>query len=596
MFRSTILATELLLTAVPTASAGNSLLAASRDGKTVLATNRDNDSVSVVDVATRKVIREIPVGRLPESVAWIGDGPLAVVTAYLEDAVAIIDTSDGKLVKKIPIGPEPYGVVVDKAGKRAYVTNEYPGVVTVVDLDSRSVVNTIAVGPFVRGLALSNDEKLLYVTHFYTAAMSAVDLASGAVVDHWKQQSAADNLARQVAVHPTKPYAYLPHLRSRTTQAHGAGSIFPYLTVLDLVPPSPDKRRRHPVAMDQFNDARVTCNPWEVAIHPDGERCYVVYAGTNDLNVCRLMDDGQTYVERPSGRSLFEVGKNPRAVACSPDGKSVFVLNALDFTLAIYDADPFRLRAEVTLCKPKLSPQIVRGMELFNLADNPMSRLSWISCSSCHPDGDHDGRVWRQPEGMRRSTHFFGMSRTTPLHWSADRDEVQDFEHTIRGPLMQGSGLLRGRLPAALGEPLAGRSKDLDALAAYCNSLEAPISPHTLPGGELSDAAKRGRALFHSEKTGCATCHSGPDFTDRKRHDVGTGRGDRFEKMGFEYDTPSLVRVYRNPSWLHDGSAPTLEAVLTNNPGDKHGRTSHLTNEERADLVAFLKSIPFKHD
>ena len=33
------------------------------------------------------------------------------------------------------------------------------------------------------------------------------------------------------------------------------------------------------------------------------------------------------------------------------------------------------------------------------------------------------------------------MAHTHPIHWSADRDEVQDFEYTIRGPLMQGRGL-----------------------------------------------------------------------------------------------------------------------------------------------------------
>jgi len=576
-----------------TVEAGNSLIAVSNDGKTVLVANRDNDSISVVDVAARKVVREIPVGRQPESIAWVGGGPRAIVSCYLDNEVAVVDTETGKSVK-IPTPLEPYGVVVEKSGKRAFVTNEYPGLVSVVDLERPSIVSTIKVGPFVRGLALSNDERVLYVTHFYSGAVTAIDLASRAIIDVWKAQSPSDNLARQIAVHPTKPFAYVPHLRSRTTQSHGAGSIFPYVAVLDLVPPEPEKRRRHPVAMDQFNDSQVTCNPWEVALHPDGKKCYVVYAGTNDLNICNIVDDGQTYLERPSGRSLFNVGKNPRAVACSPDGNQVFVLNAIDFALAVYNAEPFRLQATIKLCTPKLTAEVIRGKELFNLADNPMSRLSWISCSSCHPDGDHDGRVWKQPEGMRRSTHFFGMSRTTPLHWSADRDEVQDFEHTIRGKLMQGSGLLDGRLPDALGERLAGKSADLDALAAYCNSLESSLSPHTLPGGKLSEAAKRGRNLFYSERTACATCHSGPDFTDRKRHDVGTGRGDKFEKVGFEYDTPSLVRAYRNLSWLHDGAADSLEAVLTNNPGDKHGRTSHLTKEERADLVEFLKSIPFK--
>jgi len=587
-----IVAILSLLLAAP-ANAGNSQIAVSPNGKTVLTANRDNGTVSVVDVANRKVLREIPVGRQPESVAWIGSGPNAIATTYLENAVVVFNAETGKTIKKIETAAEPYGVVVDKTGKRAFVTNEYPGVVTVIDLEKSTIEKTIDVGPFVRGLALAMDEKTLYVTHYYSGAVSGVEVSSGKIVDVWKPQSTTDNLARQIAVHPTKPFAFLPHLRSRVTQAHGAGSIFPYLAVLDLVPQQEGKSRRHPVAMDQFNDARVTCNPWEVAVHPDGERCYVVYAGTNDINVCKIVDDGQTYLERPTGRSLFDVGKNPRAVAVSPDGNSVFVLNAVDFALAIYDANPFRMRGSVKLCKPTLSKEIIRGMELFNLADNPMSRLSWISCSSCHPDGDHDGRTWKQPEGMRRTQHFFGMSRTAPLHWSADRDEVQDFEHTIRGPLMQGSGLLKGRLSAALGEPLAGRSDDLDALAAYCNSLEPTLSPHTLKGGKLSESAKRGQALFHSEKTGCATCHSGPDYTDRKRHDVGTGRGDKFEKLGYEYDTPSLLRTYRNLSWLHDGSALPLEAVLANNPGDKHGKTSQLTKDERTDLVAFVKSLPY---
>jgi hypothetical protein len=66
----------------------------------------------------------------------------------------------------------------------------------------------------------------------------------------------------------------------------------------------------------------------------------------------------------------------------------------------------------------------------------------WIACASCHPDGQSDGRVWQQPEGLRKTPALFGLAHTHPLHWSADRDEVQDFEYAIRGPLMQGRGLL----------------------------------------------------------------------------------------------------------------------------------------------------------
>jgi cytochrome c peroxidase len=194
------------------------------------------------------------------------------------------------------------------------------------------------------------------------------------------------------------------------------------------------------------------------------------------------------------------------------------------------------------------------------------------------------------------------------LHWSADRDEVQDFEYTIRGRLMQGPGLFRGPLkpkagfePTELDMDLAGRSKDLDALAVYCNSFEFTLSPHIPAPGRLSAAAERGKALFFSDAVGCAKCHSGPYYTDStlkkpfNLHDVGTGGDDPSEKMGPKYDTPTLLGVYRTAPYLHHGKAKTLRDVLTTcNKDDKHGKTSHLKPNEIDDLVAFLKALPYE--
>jgi cytochrome c peroxidase len=203
---------------------------------------------------------------------------------------------------------------------------------------------------------------------------------------------------------------------------------------------------------------------------------------------------------------------------------------------------------------------------------------------------------------------MWGLAHTHPLHYSADRDEVQDFEYTIRGKLMNGAGLLKGSikpragfLPAAeLDEKTGGRSKDLDALAVYTNSFQPKLSPHIPAPGRLSPEAGRGKKLFFDQAVGCATCHSGPYYTDSRLqkpylvHDVGTGGGEK-EKMPPEYDTPSLLGVYRSPPYLHDGRAKTLLDVLTTaNPGDKHGKTSHLKKEELDDLVAFLKALPYE--
>jgi cytochrome c peroxidase len=62
-----------------------------------------------------------------------------------------------------------------------------------------------------------------------------------------------------------------------------------------------------------------------------------------------------------------------------------------------------------------------------------------------------------------------------------------------------------------------------------------------------------------------------------------------------EYDTPSLIGIYRSAPYLHHGKAKTLMEVLTTfNKGDRHGKTSHLSAEQKEDLVAFLKSIPYE--
>jgi hypothetical protein len=237
-----------------------------------------------------------------------------------------------------------------------------------------------------------------------------------------------------------------------------------------------------------------------------------------------------------------------------------------------------------------------------------MTRRLWIACSSCHPDGHTDGRVWQNPEGLRKTTALFGLAHTHPLHWSADRDEVQDFEYTIRGQLMQGRGLLNGSIRPKMGfektelaESLAGRSKDLDALAVYCNSFECTLSPHIVAPGKLPAGAERGKRLFFSDEVGCAHCHSGPYYTDSslqkpfKLHDVGTGKDDPTEKMGPAYDTPTLLGVYHTPPYLHHGKAKTLHDVLTTcNREDKHGKTSHLNKQELDGLVEFLKSLPYE--
>lgn len=578
-----------------TAGPSNSLMDISSDGTLLACSNRDSGTVTIVDLGAHTKGSEVPVGVKPEGVSFVGATHVLAVAVYGEDKIVYIDAETGRTSGQTEVFDEPYGIVSDERGERLYVTLDYPGQLVEIEAATSKVSRQLNVGQFVRGIALSTDGRRALVTEFYTAAVKAVDLATGQISDQW-HGAQTDNLVRQVVLNPRRPKAYFANIRSRATMAHGEGSIFPYVSVVDTDPG--EGRRRKRIPMDAFLGNRVTANPWEVAVSADGRQLYVVFSGTDDMFACDIVDDDYREIAL---RGYLALGHNPRAVRVAPDGKTFYVYNSLDFSVAAYDAGRLELRATIPVCDDPLGDRLRRGKILFHSALQPMAGRRWVSCSSCHPDGDPDGRTWQKQEGQRDTPALAGLAWTHPILWSANRDEVQDFEHTIRGPLMQGRGLIRRDAQPVLGPPNKGLSADLDALAAYTDSHTFTLSPHAKAG--LSEAAQRGRAIFFSATTGCSQCHAGPFYTDSRprppermvRHDVGTGGDDPTEIMGPAYDTPTLLGVYRTAPYLHHGKAKTLEEVFTAyNPADRHGTTGHLTKAQLTDLVAFLKSLPYE--
>ena len=149
------------------------------------------------------------------------------------------------------------------------------------------------------------------------------------------------------------------------------------------------------------------------------------------------------------------------------------------------------------------------------------------------------------------------------------------------------------------------------ALAAFQRTIKPGEAPFDrwLAGDEaaLSPEAKRGFTLF-TGKAGCAGCHSGWTFSDGSFHDIGSasgpdiGRGRLFPtsvKLRYAFKTPTLRDVARRAPYMHDGSVPTLEAVL--DLYDRGGidrpsrspeiRPLSLTAEEKAALLAFLNNL-----
>lgn len=132
----------------------------------------------------------------------------------------------------------------------------------------------------------------------------------------------------------------------------------------------------------------------------------------------------------------------------------------------------------------------------------------------------------------------------------------------------------------------------LPALQAYQFSISAPKAP---AGTFDVAAALRGKELF-SGKAQCASCHSGPLFTDviedGKLHpqsaSVAVDKDYVKRSATKKWRVSPLKGIWQHPPYFHDGSAATLADVVSRYDQE---RNLGLTNNEKADLTEYLKSI-----
>ena len=161
--------------------------------------------------------------------------------------------------------------------------------------------------------------------------------------------------------------------------------------------------------------------------------------------------------------------------------------------------------------------------------------------------------------------------------------------------------------------PAVSEASVVKALASYVRSLVSPPTRFDAwidgDAGALSAAEVRGFGLF-TGKAGCMLCHVGWRFTDDRFHDIGLPGKDPGRAAipdgtpgRTAFKTPSLREVDRTAPYMHDGSLPTLAAVLRHYTGGFIARPTlaphmdrrlRLTAREKADLIAFLRTLSSK--
>jgi DNA-binding beta-propeller fold protein YncE/cytochrome c peroxidase len=566
--------------------------------RTVWTVNPDHGTVTAFDADSLARRFEAVVGEEPRGLAIDPQGR-AWVACRRGDRIARVRT-DGTTLPPIPLayGDAPHGIVIHPGGASAFVSLSGSGEVIRIDTASGAITGRLALGPGPRALAISPNGATLYVSRFISAR------------DHgevWRVNTATMTLAGTIRLDKLGNNAH------RDSPAEGKGTPN-YLAGLAVTKDgsrllvvsnkmNSDKGLLVGADLDQDNTVRNLLTLVDtatnevlksidldnsdsasaVAVGPLDDYFFATLQGNNDLAVFDRFE-----VDRSAGFGGFvtrqRVGSAPRGLAIDPVTGRLFVKNDLGRDLTIFELDDFFSagradfpRQSVATTSTEVLPEpVLRGKRIFHHAGDPrMSGEGYLSCATCHADGGFDGRTWDftgRGEGLRNTTSLNGRAGTRQgnVHWSANFDEIQDFEHDIRTQF-GGTGFLTDSQFAAtstpLGAPKAGLNPDLDALAAYLASLDhgrIPKSPHRAADASLTAEALSGKAVF--EREGCAVCHSGPEMTDGLLHDVGTtgtASGARLGGTLSGIETPTLRGLWESAPYLHDGSATTLAEVFT---------------------------------
>jgi YVTN family beta-propeller protein len=615
----------------------SSSIAVSADGKSLYVVNADSDSLSILDAGARTLTREVFLAGgppqpsadgstftpavMPRSLSLSPDGKTAFVGGQRSGSLYAVEVPSGDVRASGVLCSEPFGVLASPDGNSVFVACAQDNSVVKVDAKSLMVTATAQLPSEPWSLAWSPGGARLLVTHFMGPGVSALDPKALTMEASWTipdtaargDKRLAHGQVRGLYASASRPGAdelWVAHAMLGTDTAQPEldfeSTAFPSLSILhgDGTYEKTLSTDAEDVPGVDGSFADIVSGPRDLQFTADGRWLLLVDANSEDV----MLIDAEARHESSLVRPL--PGHLPEGIALSPDEKFAYVdqrntgdvavlalsKSAGVLSLAVDGAPISRLTSDPMPATLRL------GQHLFYSANSdeyPLTKNHWVSCATCHMEGRSDAVTWRFAQGPRDTpSNAGGMIGTGFLFRTADRNQVQDYWHTIN--VEQGGAFDPATSP--MQEAL------LDALAAYVNgAIPLPVPPTT-------DRAKvaAGQSAFQS--AGCDGCHSGARFTDSGQgnptldlagtillHDVGTcvtsgypdvdhTDVDGDPRAACQFDTPSLSGVSSSAPYFHDGSAAALSDVIAR-AGTHADAAATLSAADQAALLEYLRSL-----
>jgi DNA-binding beta-propeller fold protein YncE len=259
--------------AVPVGGITGHEVAASPDGRTayvpiygnsgVAKPGTDGSSMSVIDIASRKVIGNVDFGHgvRPHCPVYDPVSKMLYVTTELDKSVTIIDPATLKIVGSIPTTQQySHMLAISHDGKRGYTANVVPGTVSVLDIPGRKTVTVIPVSAETQRISISRDDSMVFTADQSTPQLAVIDTASNKI----------------------KTRVPLPD------KGYGTNSTLDGRWLLVAIPHKNEVAVVDLTALKVARTVDVAKSPQEVLINPDGKTAYVSCAGSNQVAVIDL--------------------------------------------------------------------------------------------------------------------------------------------------------------------------------------------------------------------------------------------------------------------------------------------------------------------
>jgi YVTN family beta-propeller protein len=200
-----------VLRSIATREPGTHLVALARDGKRAWTTNIPAGTVSLLDLASGKLVKTAPVAPQVEGLALTPDGKELWVGSNEGDRVSVLDAATLEERHSLPAAGVPIRVTATPDGKRVLVTNANGGKLQIVDRASRQVVGVVefpwdasrsppgappSAVPI--GTVVTPDSRTAYVSLMIAGQVAVVDLETRKVTGYLPAGQHPDGIALAV--------------------------------------------------------------------------------------------------------------------------------------------------------------------------------------------------------------------------------------------------------------------------------------------------------------------------------------------------------------------------------------------------------------